>query len=267
MNIGDSMVLGESRITNMVLRMLGTDVIKDIDNYVVDVCSRKYLVMNSVEQVKNIFGQSLDNFVSSLSEEDMINLRSYTGYNFRNINAVLRCNWTYEVNGVLNREKEEDVRRLSETIGELVGKFIIPKVDFITFRGVSLDSFDSYGIRELSQLDSLRGKFLYEQGFTSTSVLEDTCYFNKDLNDGKKYNVLIRYLISSECNDGALLVDNSTSYSINQNEFLLNKGSLSKVIDVKIDDEMNIAVLTVVLVPKKIWDRTEDKIKSSAKNI
>ena len=42
------------------------------------------------------------------------------------------------------------------------------------------------------------------------------------------------------------------SYSTNQNEFLLNKASLSKVVDVKIEN--NKAILTVVLVPKKVYD-------------
>ena len=49
-----------------------------------------------------------------------------------------------------------------------------------------------------------------------------------------------------------LWLDDNMSYSTAQNEFLLNKGSLSKVVDVKVDN--NTAILTVVLVPKKVYD-------------
>jgi len=210
--------------------------------------------MNSLSQIKNIFSESLDEFLSALTEDDLMYLRSYTGYNFRNINAILRGNWSYEKNGVLTEQKMEEFKKMANIIGKLLNKFNMPKIDFMTFRGTTLGSFSSYGINELSQLENLSGKFLYEQGFTSTSMLEDTCYFKKKLETGENYNIEIRYLIPSESDDGALLIDYNTSYSINQNEFLLNKGSLSKVLDVKVNKDNDTAVLTVMLVPEKIYD-------------
>lgn len=257
------MVIGESKIANMVLRMIGPESRNQIDEYINNVSTRDFLIIKSMEQIQNIFKSSLDNFLTSLTEEELLNLRSYTGYNFRNINAILRGNWSYEVNGALNEEKIKELKKLSNSISQIVNKFNLPEVDFITFRGTTLDSFSSYGISELSQLKNLKGKFLYEPGFTSTSIIEDTCYFNKNLEDGKNYNIEIRYLISSECNDGALLIDWNISYSSNQNEFLLNSASLSKVIDVKIDENNNSAVLTVILIPKKIYELNLDKTRNS----
>ena len=257
------MTIGESMVSNMVLRMMGQENRKAIDDYIDNVCTRDFLVMKSMDQVTNVFKETLENFISSLSEEELMSLRSYTGYNFRNINAILRGNWTYETNGMLTDDKRENFRKLANSVGCIINKFSMPNIDFITFRGTTLGSFSEYGITTLSQLKSLEGKFLYEQGFTSTSILEDTCYFNKDLDDGKKYNIEVRYLISSESNDGALLIDNDTSYSTNQNEFLLTSGSLSKVIDVKVDENNNTAILTVILIPKKVYDLTVDKSKGA----
>lgn len=252
-------IIGESRITNSILRMMGEDARSQIDDYISNVCSKNFLVMKSMEQVYDMFGDNFQIFMESLSEEELMDLRSYTGYNFKNINAILRGNWEYDVNGSLTPEKKEEFRKLADSVGNIVSKFNMPNVDFITFRGTTLSSFSSYGISELAQLESLNGKFLYEQGFTSTSILEDSCYFNKKLDTGKNYNVEIRYLISSECNDGALLIDKNTTYSTSQNEFLLNKGALSKVIDVKIDKNTNTAILTVVLVPREVYDLTQKK--------
>ena len=259
--------MGDSRVTNMVLKMLGPNIRNEIDIYIDNVCSRDFTVMKSINQVKNIFNESLDDFLSSLSEEELLNLRSYTGYNFWNINAVLRNNWRYETNGTLTHEKVKEYREICDVVSSVLNKFNIPNIDFITFRGTTLDSFSSYGISELSQLEKMKGKFLYEQGFTSTSILEETSYFNKTLDDGRFCNVGIRYLIPSESNDGALLIDNNVSYSVSQNEFLLNSGSLSKVIDVMIDENNNTAILTVVLVPKKVYDIRYNKSINGSKKV
>ena len=243
--------------------MLSNDTRSEIDNYVNDVCSRDFIVMKSVSQIKNIFGESLEKFLLSLSEADELNLRTWSGFRYVDINAVLRGNWNYELNGLLTTEKTNEFRQLSSMLSNLISKFSTPELDFITFRGTTIDSFASYGISELSQLENLVGKYLYEQGFTSTSMLEDTSYFNKKLDDGRFCNVGIRYLIPAESNDGALLIDSDMSYSTGQNEFLINTGSLSKVVDVTVDNDSNVAVLTVVLVPKQIYD----KIKMDSKKM
>ena len=256
------MEVGESRVTNLILRMLGPSVRSEIDDYVNDVCSRDFMVMGSKEQVENIFRDSISNFLDSLSQDELLDLRTYTGYNYKNINAILRNNWSYDVNGALTEEKRVEFKKLAEKIDEILSKFIMPQVNLVAFRGTTLDSFSSYGISDISQLSSLGGKFLYEPAFTSTSILEGTSYYNKKLDDGRFCNVGIRYLIPSESNDGALLFNEDTSYAVTQNEFLLNKGSLSKVIDVKIDEQSRTAVLTLVLVPKKVYEKKQDRSRT-----
>lgn len=247
-------MVGESRVTNSFLRMLDDEIKNQIDVYVADVCSRNFTVINSTEEINNIFEKSLNIFLDVLTYEELLSLRSYTGYNFKNINAVLRNNWTYDNNGILDSRKNREYRELAIEIENIINKFVIPNINFIVFRGTTIDSFSSYNINELSQLKNLKDRFLYEQGFTSTSLMEESSYINKKLDDGRLCNVGIRYLIPSECEDGALLISNDTSYSMNQNEFLLTSGSLSKVIDVNIDENAKSAILTVVFIPKKIYD-------------
>ena len=193
-------------------------------------------------------------FSHELTDIELMDLRSYTGYNFKNINAILRGNWNYEENGLLNQEVEAKYRSLARNIENIIDKFLKPDTNFVVFRGVEANYFSKCGITSLNELASMKDKFIYEEGFTSTSILKDTSYFGKSLETGKNYNVEIKYLISSDSQDGALLMNSNFSYSPNQNEFLINAGSLSKVIDVNVDYENFTASLTVVLVPKKLWN-------------
>lgn len=248
---------GESRVTNMILKLLGDETKNKIANYVDDVCSRNFSEMESINQVNESFSEALLHFLNSLSEEELLNLRSYTGYNFRNINAVLRNNWQYEINGILTPDKMREYKEISESVNIILDKFISPDIDFVTFRGTTIDAFSSYGINDLSDFKTLKDKFLYEQGFTSTSILQNSSYFKKTLDDGRHCNVGIKYLIPAENNDGALLMDNNLSYSTSQNEFLLNKGALFKVVDVILDSDT--VILTVVLVPKKVYNINYNK--------
>lgn len=258
-------VIGESRVINSILRMMGEESRKEIDNYLEDVSSRDFLVMSSIEQVNNIFGKNIDQFYMSLSEDELMDLRTWTSYNFSNINAILRNNWTYENNGLLTEGKKSEIRELASRISKIFTKYINPQENFVVFRGTTVDSFKDYGITNLSELENLKGKFLYEQGFISTSIIEDYCYFKRDFNDGKKYNVKIRYLISSEKNDGILLINKDTSHYSNEFEYLLDKGSLSKVIDVKVAKDSDTAILTVVLIPRKVYDREYQNNKTSSR--
>lgn len=252
--VGDSM-----NYTNMVLRMIDKSVgIDTVNEYVDNVRNRNFVEMKSIDDVNLLFNNSIDNFLSCLSYNELMNLRSYTGYNYKFINALLRNKWTYEELGLLDNDKKQQFIKLSREISGILNKFDTPDIDFMCFRGTKIDAFKDYGITNLSELVNLKDRYLYESAFTSTSILSESSYFNNpNLDEQYNCNIEIRYLIPSESNDGALLTSDDTSYSTGQNEFLLNSGMLGKVIDVSIND--NFAILTVVLVPKKIYELTYDK--------
>ena len=253
----------DSKYVNMLLKMIDKTVGLDfVDKYVGEVSSRDYIVMTSSSQIDMFFANSLDVFLSNLTYDELLELRSYTGYEYKFINAILRNNWTYDEHGMLDLEKKIKYRNLAERINVILSKFNSPNIDFVSFRGTTLDSFSSYGVFEISDLNKLKGQYLYDSAFVSTSVFSESSYINKRLDDGRNCNIGIKYLIPSESSDGALLINKETSYSISQSEYLLKSGVLSKVIDVKVDEVNNTAMLTVILVPKKVYEFNYEKNKN-----
>lgn len=251
-------------MTDMVLKYIDNETKYELEKFIEEVKNQNFMKIDSQESLQNIFNDNISEFLNLVTQDELLDLRSYTGYNFKNINAILRNNWTYEENGLLDNETKKRFFNLSNKISTILNKFPPLPYNFTTYRGTTLDSFSKYGITTISDLENMKEKYMFEEGFTSTSIIENTCYFNKTLDTGKNYNIEIKYLISTEYDEGALLLNNDMSYSINQNEYLINKGSLSKVVDVEINEELNQAILTVVLIPRKKWDlvkENENKVK------
>ena len=71
------MEIGQSRTTNMILRMLGEDTCKNIDDYVREVSSRNFVSFYSEDDVKKVFGDKFYEFLLSLSEEELMDLIKY----------------------------------------------------------------------------------------------------------------------------------------------------------------------------------------------
>lgn len=237
---------GTTLATRIIERSLDDEAKLEIETLIREISSYDFTTPN--------FSEAAEDFTKRLSQEELMVLREYTGYNFKKINALLRNNWNYEEHG---RKTEEEEARFREDISQIdliVDKF--PKNDkaFITYRGSTLHSFSKYGITSLEELICLKGKYLYEEGFTSTSLDEDSSYFNKEI-FGKINNVETKYIIPPYSQDGMPLINDQLSYSPNQNEYIIERNSLSKVIDVEIKD--NQAIITVLLIPKSIWNKKE----------
>ena len=75
------------------------------------------------------------------------------------------------------------------------------------------------------------------------------------------YNVEIIYLIPEEFQDGIYLNDGDT-YSINQNEYLINRGNLAKISAVKINSD-GTAQMIATMIPKKIYDEYYDNLEKN----
>lgn len=200
------------------------------------------------------FKSELGKLLSNLQEDHLLTIKGYTGLNSKKINAILRNNWNYEEHGKKTIEEEQKIRNDISIIDEIISNFPPNNNAFITYRGTTLQSFKKYGINSLEDLKDLNNKFLYEEGYTSTSLMEEQSYYNKEIY-GKINNVEIRYIIPPNSNDGIPLNSSELSYSPNQQEYLIERNSLSKVIDVKIEESS--AVITVVLIPKTIWNKQE----------
>ena len=243
---------GESITTQLVLKNIEDK--KDKINELV-------LENNNIEvktipegKIKNYFQKGFKTI--RLKKIDSLILRNYTGFNFRGINNILRNKWSLKHNGVLNKEKEFRFRSNAENISSLIKKFPKNRKAFKVYRGVTIDAFKDYGIDNINELIYLKDNYIYEKGFTSTSLLRETSYFNKEI-DGKLYNIELEIIVPKGSKDGMPLTGNELSYSPGQNEYVIVNESLIKITDVKIDN--NYAYLKGILIPKKIYSKGKIK--------
>lgn len=241
---------GTSRHTKMIEKYFDSIRVLEINEFVENIKNSNFEKIDFTEDIRD--------YSKSIDLEDYLTLRTYTGYEFKNINAILRDNWTYEVNGKLDGETKEKYEKLSEDIIDLINRFPSPKKNFITYRGTTIDEFKKYGIYNLNDLIFIKDRYIYEEGFTSTSLEEEQCYYGKEIIGNDFRNIKVKYLIAKDSEEGMPLNTDDFSYSKQLQEYILNSGALSKVIDVKIDDTT--AELVVALIPKKIWDRPRLKI-------
>lgn len=241
-----------NRIVNSVLRMIGEEQMTNIDEYTDTIMSNGFKSFKTREELLEFFNLS----VSGVSIKDIENIRYYTGTSFRNINAVLRNNWNYEMNGLLTDEKKSELLKLSNEINESIDNVSMELSTGIkVYRGVSLSTFKDYGISNISDLKNLVGQYIYERGFTSTSLIRDKSFFDKDLEWGEKCNIEIEYYIPQGFEEGVPLITDELSYSKDQSEFLISSGTLTRIVDVVISDDGKVYI-TAVIIPKKIWDKS-----------
>lgn len=237
------------RITDMVLKYIDIDY---LESCIEDYKNREYY---DFKNIKN----NLDDIYQDITNEEIDLIRYYTGVSYREINAVLRNNWNYETNGILTEEKLTEYKKIASNISDAISRTKSLNNDIKVYRGVSLDAFKRYGINSLDELLSLKGEYYYEQAFTSTSLEKDASFFDRPLEWHSQCNIEITYLVPKESEDGIPLLTNQTSYSKNQSEFLINSGSLSKIIDVNLSEDKTKAYIIMALIPKKVWDRTIEK--------
>lgn len=238
----------------MIFKFMGEDTRNEVGRYLLNSKDKNYLKIQNQGMVDNVFGKQLEEFLYSLNNKQVETLRSYTGYNYRFINAILRNKWTYDLNGELTKEKSDYYKTLSLEIEKIIRLFPPVNIDFKAYRGTPLSYFKDYGINNIEDLNLLVGKFIYEEGFTSTSILEENSFFKKDNELGINYNVNIIYNIDGSYNEGAFVSNDYLSYSPSQCEYVINKSSLFKIVDVQIDKENQTATIEATLIPSKIWD-------------
>ena len=226
---------GMSFTTNIINRGLSDETKLEIDELVLE-SERASLIVPDFEK-------ELKDYYNTVKIRDGETIRRYTGYQYKAINAVLRGDvWDYEVLGKRTEERVKELLEYADDFSSLIDLFPRVKSSFMTYRGTTIEEFKKYGINTLEDLISLKGKLLYENGFTSTSIEESSSFYNKPNGFGVIRNIEVKYIIKDEL-----------SYAKSEMEYLLNRNSLSRVVDVKI--EGNNAIITVVLIPKQLWNK------------
>ena len=245
---------GMSQLTKYLFRYLEPGKEEEMDIYISDVMDREYLSLESDEEVSQVFGEMAADFTMGLTYKEALSLRSYTGFSHKEINALLRDKWNYEQHGLLTDEKRREYSQIGEDVEKVVFKFPPLDRNIKVYRGVTLAQFRDYGINSLDELTAMQGKYFYDSGFTSTSLVRKSSLYNTEAFQIGKRNIEIEYLIPEECHDGALLLDEYTSHYKAENEYLINSSNLIRILSVDIDKQNNTAFLRAILVPKKVWD-------------
>lgn len=249
------------KVTNMVLKYAINDRLDEMNFYIDDVVSRDYVSFDNIEQVNCFFKNNIDNMYSNYNYEELSDLRYYTGSSFKEVNAILRNNWTYDVNGELTKEKESNYRIMASNISGIINsKGTELNSNIKVYRGVNINAFKKFGVNSLADLISLKGQYVYDSGFISTSLVRENSFFDRELDYHEPCNIEIEYLIPNESDDGVPLINPELSYnSKEQTEYLINSGNLSRVVDVVLDEINNKAYLKMVYIPKKVWDLSYKK--------
>ena len=236
---------GTNKYIEMILRFISEEDKANIDYFFLETLNRVYRKIDANTDISDLLVSD------ELSYEDSDFLLNYSGFNYKHINAVLRDSWNYEDNGDIT--KADDYRILARRLQQIIMEHSTTLNDnIVVYRGVDLNYFSQYGIESLEDLKLLEGKHMLDRGFVSTSIKEDRCFFQKENELGINYNVKIEYMVPREFRDGIYL-DDFTSYTPMQEEFLINSSNLSRVNNVTINDD-NTAVIRATLIPKEIYD-------------
>ena len=99
------MDIGNSRMTDTILRFISDEKKYEMACFIDEALNKNYLEINNQEQLKKIFEENVSEFLNNVTPDELLDLRTYTGYYFKNINAVLRNTWNYEENGRLTEEE------------------------------------------------------------------------------------------------------------------------------------------------------------------
>ncbi len=166
---------GHNKVTDLVLKLISEEDKENIENFLKEI---KYEPVEDILDV-NLFNNYISKFSEDLTNDDLITLRHYTGYDYKNINNYLRRIWNYEDNGKYSESVGEKYLNISLEISDLIKRFPSPDFNFYTYRGVNLNAFKPYNITNIEELTYMKNKYMYEQGFTSTSLKEETSYFRE----------------------------------------------------------------------------------------
>lgn len=231
-----------NNMIKFVLRNINQDDMYEMEKLATECNKDSFYEFNNRDEIISSLGVSLN-------EDDLLDVRLYTGTIFKDINNALRGTWNYEENGHIDRMNEAINK--GRNASKIIHNNPHLPINFKTYRGVTIDAFKQYGILKLEDLPSLVGKYIYELGFTSTSLLRDKSFFKRKNYRGDECNIEIEYLVPDTFQDGILLMQNGT-YSEDEYEYLIDASSLSRVLDVHIDN--NYAKVTIIVFPKKMYD-------------
>ena len=233
---------GTTFTTRMIMNSLSEERRNIFDSFCGECNDRSYEKIEDIDKVLMFINLPV------LNDEDRLSLSHYSGFSYFDLNRAIKNKWTYEENGT--QERFNEFKKYAEDLQNTIANNQASIGNVKVYRGVPLKYFREYGINSLDELDSLKGQILVDQGFVSTSLVEDDCFYRKDPNNGINYNVMIEYSVPEEFTDGIVMV--GESHFTGESEYLINAWSLAQVSDVVRDGDG--VIIKALLVPKYIYD-------------
>jgi hypothetical protein len=199
----------------------------------------------------NYFSQIDD----AVTNEQKDALRNYSSWNFAWINSVERNQWDYEKLGRQTPEKLAAIRETADKIDQAIISAPVPKESFTTVRGTDLSAFQKFNIHSLNELEQMQGQMMVESGFVSTALNRELSFVDRGntlwIGEG---NIEMHYRIPAGYKTSIAMLREDLSLSPEQTEVLINRGMLSYVSKVELDETGTHAKMDVVIVPSELYD-------------
>lgn len=235
-------------------RYIGKEKLQELENYLEDLKTQDFYAFNDGAEVHEVLDDVSFGFLAKLDEAEINKIYNYTGLSFRCVNALLRNSWNYDTNGLLTEDLKREYSNYARDLTEIMAKTLEVGRNFRVYRGVNINAFNSYGITRIEDLEYLEGKYFYDEGFMSTSLIRSMSFFEHKPEWGDNPNVLMEIMVPKISDDGIFLNNSLLSSSTNQLEFLIKSGSLFKITEVYFDNNKKTGYLKMVLIPEKIWN-------------
>ena len=249
--------------TKYILKYIGEDGIAEIDNYVEQMNTENYRMFNNDKEIDDYFLDYHADLNRNLTYEEINNIKDYTNRCYSRINDLLKNKWNYDINGRLTESDEQEYRKMASGIDRIIFKSPSIPENIVVFRGVNISTFYDFGINNLESLAEMKGQYMYQQGFTSTSLTQKSCLYGQK-NWYGNINIVMEIMIPKDNNEGMVL-DSNTSVYDEEKEYLITSGALIKIIDVNIIG--NEAKIKAMYIPKRIWDRNYIPVESNTQNL
>lgn len=152
---------------------------------------------------------NLFDFEDSVSTDEAKSIAFYSHAGDKQINSILR-----------SRIADDDIKSYVQDLDNIISRFEVPE-DVSLYRGSNLDFL--YREFDINNLEDLLGKSYIDEGYTSTSIILDNAFLNKD--------AVFEIKLPGGKGRGAFI--SSFSRHFDELEFLLKRYTKFKIVDIR----------------------------------
>ncbi len=152
---------------------------------------------------------NLFDFEDSVSTDEAKSIAFYSHAGDKQINSILR-----------SRIADDDIKSYVQDLDNIISRFEVPE-DVSLYRGSNLDFL--YREFDINNLENLLGKSYIDKGYTSTSIILDNAFLNKD--------AVFEIKLPGGKGRGAFI--SSFSRHFDELEFLLKRYTKFKIVDIR----------------------------------